>query len=64
MRAAVINAEPRKWLSDRDPRITASKNAEVLGAFTPTPTPAVYQFRGPPRFCRAGRAAELARYGD
>jgi hypothetical protein len=62
MRAAVINAEPRKWLLDRDPRITASRIAEVLGAFTPTPTPAVYQFRGPQQFFRArqsGRATPI-----
>jgi len=29
MRAAVIDAEPRKWLTDRNPRITESKIAEV-----------------------------------
>ena len=47
MRARVINVEPKKWLTERDPRITGSKIAEILAAFTPAPTPAVYQFRGP-----------------
>jgi hypothetical protein len=46
MRAAVINAELSKLLADRGPRITASKIAEILGTFTPTPTPTAYQSRG------------------
>ncbi len=62
MRAPVINVEPRKWLTDRDSRITRSKIAEILAAFRLVPTPAVYQFRGPHQFFRArhsGRATPI-----
>jgi len=61
MRARVINIEPKKWLTDREPGIAVSKIAEVLAAFTPAPSPAVYQFRGPHQFFRARHGGRTTR---